>query len=70
LSSVTTTLSGVSALAEPDQPTSNVMLVWSPSADLMSSRCLPHPTLATIFAAESADMSTAPCAMRREDLMG
>jgi hypothetical protein len=66
LSSVTTTLSGVSALAEPDQPTSKVMLVWSPSADLMSSRCLPHPTLAAIFAGASAAMSTEPSAMRFE----
>ena len=50
LSSVTTTLSGVSALAEPPQPTSKVMLVSSPSADLMSSRWRPQLTWREILA--------------------
>jgi hypothetical protein len=70
LSSVTTTLSGVSALAVPDQPTSKLKLVSSPSGDFRSRRCLPQPTCAAIVARASVPMSMVPSAMRREDLTG
>ena len=51
---MTTALSGVSALAVPDQPTSKVMLVCSPSGDFMSRRWRPHFTCAAILAGASA----------------
>ena len=63
-------MSGVSAPAVPDQPTSKATLVSSPSSVLMSSRCAPQPTRPENFAGASAPMSIVPLAMRFDDLTG
>ena len=60
----------MSALAVPDQPTSKVKLVSSPSSVLTSSRCAPQPTGAENFAGASAPMSIVPLATRFDDLTG